>query len=57
MNRPPLTRLHVFLDESGQDTLGRLFVVGAVVIHRDQQEELREQLEALERRSQKRRVK
>ncbi|ETX03912.1 DUF3800 domain-containing protein [Candidatus Entotheonella palauensis] len=57
MNTPPLIRLHAYLDESGQGTLGSLFVVGAVVIERDEREELQAQLEALETRSRKGRVK
>ncbi len=51
------TRLYAYIDESGQDTLGRLFVVGAVVIDREQRDSIREQLEALEGRSRKGRVK
>lgn len=57
MSIPPIIRLHAYLDESGQDTLGLLFVVGAVVIDREEREELLEQLEALEMRSRKGRVK
>ncbi len=57
MHTPQPTRLYAYIDESGQDTLGRLFVVGAVVIDREQRDSIREQLEALEGRSKKGRVK
>ena len=57
MHTPQPTRLYAYIDESGQDTLGRLFVVGAVVIDREQRDSIREQLEALEGRSRKGRVK
>ena len=57
METLPINRLYAYIDESGQDTLGRLFVVGAVVIDREQRDAVAGLLEALEERSQKGRVK
>lgn len=57
MDTSQIARLHAYIDESGQDTLGRLFVVGAVVIGSEQRDAIGGQLEALERRSRKGRVK
>jgi hypothetical protein len=57
METPPINRLYAYIDESGQDTLGRFFVVGAVVIDRAQRDTVAGLLEALEARSQKGRVK
>lgn len=45
-----------YVDESGQDTQGQLFVVG-VVLTSDQRDELKRHCEALEQQSGKRRLK
>lgn len=49
-------RLYAYIDESGQETEGRLFVVGVVIVGNDHEEVL-EQLEAIETRSRKRHIK
>jgi hypothetical protein len=46
---PPPTKLYAYVDESGQDTGGRLFVVG-VVVTGTQRDAVFQQLEALEQR-------
>lgn len=53
---PSPTKLYAYVDESGQDTDGRLFVVG-VVVTGTQRDAVFQQLEALEQRSGKGRVK
>jgi hypothetical protein len=53
---PPPTRLYAYVDEYGQDTDGRLFVVG-VVVTGTQRDAVFQELEALEKRSGKGRVK
>lgn len=50
------TRLYAYIDESGQETEGRIFVVCTVVVGTDHDEVLR-QLEAVEARSRKRHLK
>ena len=57
METPQPIRLYAYIDESGQETAGRLFVVCAVVIAGPERDALLGQLEALERRSGKGRVK
>jgi hypothetical protein len=56
MDTPQTTRLYAYIDESGQETEGRIFVVGAVIVGNDHDEVLR-QLEAIEARSGKRHIK
>ncbi len=56
MEPPHPTRLYAYIDESGQETEGRIFVVGTVVVGIDHDEVLR-QLEAIEARSRKRHLK
>ncbi len=56
MNMPRRTKLYAYVDESGQDTEGRFFVVTVVVVGTER-DTLLEQLEALELRSRKGRVK
>ncbi len=46
-------RLHMFLDETGQDTRGRLFLVAAVVIASDRLDATRVKVRSLELRSKK----
>lgn len=53
---PSHTKLYAYVDESGQDTGGNLFVVG-VVVTGTQRDAVFQQLEALEQRSGKSRVK
>jgi Protein of unknown function (DUF3800) len=50
-------RFYAYLDESGQETEGRIFIVGAVVVESGEREALLDQLHALEARSRKGRVK
>jgi len=47
-----MQKLYCYVDESGQDTEGRLFLV-AVVVLAHEQEAFREKLEAIEKRSRK----
>lgn len=49
-------KLYVYVDESGQDTEGALFVVG-IVVTSEQREQLRHELEAVEIASRKGKVK
>jgi len=49
-------KLYVYVDESGQDTEGELFVVG-IVVTGAQREQLRHELEAIEAASRKGKVK
>jgi len=53
---PKIRKLYCFVDETGQDTLGELFIV-AVVVTDEQQRELEESLERLEQNSGKHRRK
>ena len=50
-------RLYAYIDESGQETGGRLFIVCTVVVESSERETLLGQLEGLETRSRKGRVK
>lgn len=50
-------RLYAYIDESGQETEGRIFVVCAVIVESSSRDALLSQLEALEARSRKGRVK
>lgn len=50
MNVAPPIRLYAYVDESGQETEGRLFIVSVVVVGTEQDDILR-QLEAIETRS------
>lgn len=56
MHTPPPMRLYAYIDESGQDTAGLIFVVGAVIVGNDHDEVL-SLLEAIETRSRKRHIK
>lgn len=47
-------RLYCYVDESGQDTLGRLFVVSVVISSRDVRDRLEKDLERIEKQSGKR---
>lgn len=50
-------RIEFYVDESGQDTQGRLFIVAAVVVARESTEALRSHCESVESSSRKGRVK
>jgi hypothetical protein len=56
MDTPQLLRLYAYLDESGQETEGRIFVVGAVIVGNDH-DEMIGLLEVIEARSGKRHLK
>jgi len=51
MNMPRRTKLYAYVDESGQDTKGRLFVVATAIIPAEEQERTRQLLERIERSS------
>ena len=50
-------KLYCFVDETGQDTAGRLFLVAVVLKEKDHLNILEEKLEGIERRSGRRRLK
>jgi hypothetical protein len=52
-----MQRLYCYVDESGQDTQGKLFLVTAVVTERQYREELEQRLLEIEEISRKRQMK
>ena len=56
MNAPQGTKLYAYVDESGQDTQGQFFVVSVVVLATEH-EIILQQLEAVESRSRKGKIK
>jgi hypothetical protein len=56
MASPALQKLYAYVDESGQDTAGRLFVVGVLLLA-DERDALLPRLEAIEIRSGKHNMK
>ena len=56
MNHASRKKLYCYVDESGQDTGGRIFVVGVVVLQ-EELEKIKETLEAIEEKSGKKNIK